>query len=46
MTLLVLLELLKGDAQPVREDSLAQPQDNSTLADALPDVLIDLNLIR
>ena len=45
VTLLVFLELPKGDAKTIRKGGLAQPQDNSTLADALPDVLVDLEIL-
>ena len=44
VSLLVFLDLLKGDAETIGKRRLTQPQDNSTLADALPDVLIDLDI--
>ncbi len=42
--LLVLLELLIGDTESGRDIGLAQPQDLTTLAHALADVPIDLDI--
>ncbi len=38
------MELVDGDAEAGGERCLAQPQDNSAFTDALPDVLIDLDI--
>ena len=44
--ILVLLYLLEGDAEAGGELGLIQPQDNSTLTDALANALIDLDITR